>query len=71
MKKILEKIQIFWKIWKSDEYFVMTSRTENRFGKYDPNGPIKYRYYTDTDRNFFFVFLRDWLNKKTNNTLNN
>lgn len=54
------KLKAIWKIIMCDEFFVATSKQHNHYGN-TCDGPIKYDYQTNTERNLFFVFVKSFL----------
>lgn len=63
--KILEKLKIIWKILTCDEYFLTTAYQHNPYGRTEL-GPIRYEYFTNTNRELFWTFVHDHIenNKK-------
>lgn len=60
MLNFISKWKAIKRILKEDEFFLMTASvdyTHNRNGL----EPIKYNYDTNTDRELFYVFLRDFV----------
>ena len=60
MLNFTSKWKAIKRILKADEFFLMTASvdyTYNRGGL----GPIKYNYDTNTDRELFYAFLRDFV----------
>ena len=53
-----------WKAIKrsltEDEFFLMTASIDDKYNR-NGLGPIKYHYATNTDRELFYVFLRDFV----------
>jgi len=60
MLNFISKWKAIKRILKEDEFFLMTASVDY---SYDRNGlePIKYNYDTNTDRELFYVFLRDFV----------
>lgn len=56
--KLLEKIKIIWKIFTADEYFVTVAYQHNPYGRKEL-GPIRYEYFTNSDRELFWTFIHD------------
>lgn len=54
------KLKAIWKIITCDEFFVATSKQYNPYGN-TCDGPIKYDYQTNTERNIFFAFVKNFL----------
>lgn len=54
------KLKAIWKIITCDEFFVAISKQYNPYGN-TCDGPIKYDYQTNTERNIFFVFVKNFL----------
>lgn len=53
-----EKLKAIWKLWKSEEYFLTVANQKNPYGlRY--LGPIKYEYMSNTDRELFYIFVKD------------
>lgn len=68
--KLIERIKAIKAILFADEYFVSVANKENPSGiKCD--GPIIYKsiiykYFTNTDRNVFYNFVKDYITKFNN-----
>jgi hypothetical protein len=60
MLNFISKWKAIKRILKEDEFFLMTASVDY---SYDRNGlePIKYNYSTNTNRELFYVFLRDFV----------
>jgi hypothetical protein len=64
------KLKAIWKIITCDEFFVTTAKQHNPYGD-TCDGPIKYDYQTNTERDIFFFFIKKFLSnnydsKRTN-----
>lgn len=69
MLNFITKWKAIKRILKEDEFFLMTASVDYTYNK-NGLGPIKYNYDTNTDRELFYVFLRDfvkYLNLKEEN----
>ncbi len=75
MLKFISKWKAIKRILKEDEFFLMTASVDYTYNR-NGLGPIKYNYDTNTDRELFYVFLRDFVkdlnlkneqNKRRNN----
>ena len=65
MKRILTALKMLIKILRSDEYFLVTTKQDNR---YHPTlGPIRYYYDSNTNRKLFYVFVRDYIKNNEEN----
>ena len=53
-----EKLKAIWKLLTSEEYFLVVANQYNPYGEKEL-GPIKYEYMTNTDRELFYVFVKD------------
>ena len=60
MLNFITKWKAIKRILKEDEFFLMTASVDYTYNR---NGlePIKYNYDTNTDRELFYVFLRDFV----------
>ena len=60
MLNFISKWKAIKRIIKEDEFFLMTASVDY---SYDRKGlePIKYNYDTNTDRELFYIFLRDFV----------
>ena len=68
MKKMLTALKMLIKILKSDEYFLVTAKQDNR---YHPTlGPIRYDYDSNTNRMLFYVFVKDHIKNNEENFKN-
>lgn len=56
--KLLEKLKIIKKIFTCDEYFLAVAYQHNPYGRTEL-GPIKYEYFTNSDRELFWTFIHD------------
>lgn len=62
----MEKLKAIFNILFSEEFFVVTTKQINPYGK-KSDGPITYKYFTNTNRNLFFLYIKDYINNKLNN----
>lgn len=60
MLSFISKWKAIKRILKEDEFFLMTASVDYTYNK-NGLGPIKYNYDTNTDRELFYVFLRDFV----------
>lgn len=60
MLNFVSKWKAIKRILKEDEFFLMTASIDSTYNK-NGIGPIKYHYETNTDRELFYVFLRDFV----------
>ncbi len=60
--KIIERLKVIKSILFADEYFVAVANQKNPYGKIC-NGPIVYKYFSNTDRNVFYIFVKDYITK--------
>lgn len=60
MLNFITKWKAIKRILKEDEFFLMTASVDYTHNKHGL-GPIKYNYDTNTDRELFYVFLRDFV----------
>jgi hypothetical protein len=60
--KFIERIKAIKAILFADEYFVSVANPKNPYGK-KCDGPIVYEYFTNTDRNVFYIFVKDYITK--------
>ena len=56
--KLLERLKIIKKIFTADEYFLTIANQHNPYGRKE-SGPIKYEYFTNSDRELFWAFVHD------------
>ena len=68
--KLLEKLKIIKKIFSSDEYFVTVAYQDNPYGRKEL-GPIRYEYFTNSDRELFWTFVHDHIKNTILNTTTN
>lgn len=59
----MEKLKAIFNILFSEEYFVVTTKQINPYGK-KSDGPITYKYLYNTNRTFFFLYIKDYINNK-------
>lgn len=59
--KLKEYWTIFKALRKSREYFIVTSYQEDWVEPW--RGLIKYEYLTNTDRELFYKFIQDYIDK--------
>lgn len=59
--KLKEYWTIFKALRKSHEYFIVTSYQEDWVEPW--RGPIKYEYLANTDRELFYKFIQDYIDK--------
>ena len=58
--KFIERLKAIKAILFAEEYFVTVANQKNPYGrKYD--GPIVYEYFSNTDRNLFYIFVKDYI----------
>lgn len=60
--KLIERLKAIKAILFADEYFVSVANQKNPYGK-TCNGPIVYKYFSNTDRNVFYIFVKDHITK--------
>ena len=60
MLNFISKWKAIKRILKEDEFFLMTASVDNSYNR-KGLGPIKYNYDTNTDRELFYIFLRDFV----------
>ena len=56
----MEKIKAIFNILFSEEYFVVTTKQINPYGK-NSDGPITYKYLNNTNRHLFFLYIKDYI----------
>lgn len=54
------KLKAIWKIIMCDEFFVATAKQHNPYCNTCDNY-IEYDYQTNTERNMFFIFVKNFL----------
>lgn len=60
--KFIERLKAIKAILFAEEFFVTVANQMNPYGKkYD--GPIAYEYFSNTDRNVFYLFVKDYILK--------
>lgn len=60
--KIIERLKAIKAILFSNEYFVSVTNQKNPYGN-KCDGPIVYEYFSNTDRNLFYLFVKDYITK--------
>lgn len=60
--KIIKKLKAIKAIIFSDEYFVSVANQKNPYGKIC-DGPSVYEYFSNTNRNMFYIFIKDYITK--------
>lgn len=60
--KIIERLKAIKAILFADEYFVSVANQKNPYGK-NCDGPIVYEYFSNTNRNLFYIFVKDYITK--------
>lgn len=70
IKKIIERWKAIKALITSEEYFLTVANQKNPYG--EPwRGPILYDYIANTDRELFYVFIKEHIkNLETDNKLN-
>lgn len=53
-QKLIERIKAIKAILFAGEYFVSVANTK---------GPIVYEYFTNTDRDMFYIFVKDYITR--------
>lgn len=61
----MEKLKAIFNILFSEEYFVVTTKQINPYGK-KSDGPIRYKYLYNTNKPFFFLYIKDYIDNKLN-----
>lgn len=56
----MEKLKAIFNILFSEEYFVVTTKQINPYGK-KSDGPIIYKYFTNTNKPLFFSYIKDYI----------
>lgn len=64
IKKIIKRWKAIKSILNAEEYFVTVANSKNRFGQKEIHGPIVYEYMNNTDRNLFYVFVKDYIDNE-------
>lgn len=63
--KIIERLKAIKAILFANEFFVAVANPMNPYRKkYD--GAIVYEYFSNTDRNVFYIFVKDYIIPKFN-----
>lgn len=60
--KLIKRLKAIKAILFAEEYFVSVANQTNPYGK-NYNGPIVYEYFSNTDRNVFYIFVKDYITK--------
>ena len=58
MKKLLNIFKLIKALFKADEYFLTVAYQHNPYGRKEL-GPIRYEYFTNSDRELFWAFVHD------------
>lgn len=66
-KRIKERWKAIKAIISAKEYFLTIANQENPYGEIEL-GPIKYKYFTNTNRGLFFTFIQDHIKNLNLNT---
>ena len=53
-----EKLKAIWKLLISEEYFLTVANQHNPYGEKEL-GPIRYEYFSNTNRELFYIFIND------------
>ena len=64
--KLIERLKAIKAILFAEEYFVSVANQMNPYGK-KCDGPIVYEYFSNTDRNVFYIFVKDYITKFSKN----
>lgn len=65
MKKLLKRFRDALRVLTAEEYFVTTANVDYSHctpGVYSKVGPVKYKYYANTDRKMFYTFVNQHIN---------
>lgn len=60
--KFIERLKAIKTILFAEEFFVTVANHKNPYG-ITYNGPIVYDYFSNTDRNMFYIFVKDYITK--------
>jgi hypothetical protein len=60
--KLIERLKAIKAILFAEEFFVTVANQQNPYGK-KCDGPIAYEYFSNTDRNVFYLFVKDYILK--------
>lgn len=60
--KFIERLKAIKAILFAEEFFVTVANKQNPYGK-KCDGPIVYEYFSNTDRNVFYLFVKDYMLK--------
>lgn len=66
MLEYVSKIKAIVQLLKSDEFFLMTAKSDRSFVDYN-NCSIKYEYTSNTVRDMFWRFLKDFIKNNIDN----
>ena len=69
-KRIKERWKAIKAIINGDEYFLTVAYQYNPYGKKEL-GPIKYEYFTNSDRELFWTFVHDHIENTKRSTTGN
>lgn len=70
MKKLFKRFRDALRVLSADEYFITIASVDYSKctpGVYPKVGPIRYDYLSNTDRDMFYIFTKDYI---TSNKLN-
>lgn len=60
--KIIERLKAIKAILFAEEFFVAAANQKNPYGR-KCDGPIVYDYFSNTDRNIFYLFINDYISE--------
>ena len=60
--KFIEILKTIKAILFAEEYFVSVANNKNPYGL-RCDSPIVYEYFSNTDRNVFYIFVKDYITK--------
>lgn len=60
--KIIERLKAIKAILFAEEFFVAAANQKNPYGR-KCDGPIVYDYFSNTDRNIFYLFINDYISR--------
>ena len=58
-----DKLKAILALLKSEEYFLTIANKEKNKYNLDISGPVKYKYFSNTDRLVFYLFIKNYINK--------
>lgn len=58
--KFIERLKAIKAILFAEEFFVTVANQKNPYGNIC-DGPIVYDYFSNTDRDLFYIFVKDYI----------